>query len=119
KPHNLADQMENLDGLNLDPEGAWYAVRWDGFHFVHPKMDLKGDSLTQFFTKYPSLKWNKNFHINYEKLLELVQTPNMVYQDAETAFHRYVGCSEKIAAPYQSYVTLTKTLEQLPVIENI
>ena len=107
---NLADQMENLMGLDFSLSGAWYATRWDGFHYVHPKMQLDIDG-------FSSLSANckvKNYRVDYRQLRSLADQP---YQIAETMFHRYLGRCEVLGVPYANYVNLTKELGELKNVE--
>lgn len=99
--HNLEDQFENLNHINLNSEGASYATQWDGYHFVHPKMKLAGE-----FAEQPA----QNFRVSYARLCELSNDSSVDYAAAEIAFHRFVGRADKIAAPYKNYVDLTEKL---------
>lgn len=109
---NLADQMNYVDGLDLGPEGAWYAARWDGFHFFHPKMALIASSFSS--PEFMATGWEKNYRVDYDKLKKLADNPKeFSFEFAEIAFHRYLGRQAKIAVPYEQYVTLTTSLGQL------
>ncbi|MCX7121035.1 MAG: hypothetical protein NTZ67_04585 [Gammaproteobacteria bacterium] len=87
--------------LNLGPEGAWYAARWDNYHYFHPEMKLNADD------------GRINFQVSYDNLRELVRSDENSFSDIKTAFYRYIGQSDCIAMPYQKYIDLTKTLNKL------
>lgn len=93
--------------LDLTSEGAWYAARWDRFHFVHPRMHLSGDAIY-----IPGVSAGRSYRVEYSDLHVLAKTPAAVpLENGITAFHRFVGCSGVIATPYDGYIQLMHQLE--------
>lgn len=93
--------------IDLTTDGAWYATRWDNFHFVHPKMELTGDAI-----QLSGISAKRSYRIEYSDLEKLALAPeNGSLENGVIAFHRFVGCRAAIAVAYENYITLTNQLE--------
>lgn len=107
-PSKLNDQMENLKGLDFGTEGAWYAAKWHNYHYFHEKMKL-----SQFDHSHQDIQYD----VSINHLINIDSKTS--YSDAEVLFHRYLGCCDQIATPYQKYVSMTEALNSLQVDEQI
>jgi preprotein translocase subunit SecA len=143
---NLIDQMGNLNDLSFAADGAWYAARYEGFHYFHPKMQLQQKTINydldddeKKLKQLKQLDRNRSYKVTYEMLRnpsavqkaendeakQIAASPGLRarlgiepdYAMAETLFHRYVGRCEKIAVPYDKYVKLTGSLNDLKAIK--
>jgi len=99
--NQIEKKVHEIQTIDLSSEGAWYAARWDNYHYFHPKMHLEAQSVDA----------EKNFKVTFQDLLEVARDAD--YLEMEISFHRFVGQSDHIAAPYQKYVDLTNDLNRL------
>lgn len=116
KPAHLQDQLDHLSGLDFGMEGAWYAARFNGFHFFHESMSLK-PVVNEFGETEPQ----QDFKVDYAGLVaaceEAAQDSDFEkgFAAAKVAFYRYVGQSKNIALPYEYYLArMTQLAEWTP-----
>ncbi len=116
---HLEDQLGNLNGLSFDQEGAWYAARWNNFHYFHPAMNLRADLLKPQFEKEFLGRAELSYQVNYSHLKSLAlsnqakeacKADRMDLAYAASLFHRHLGGVSRLRNPYQEYVDLINTL---------
>lgn len=113
KPRNLKDQMENLNGLSFEQDGAWYAARWDGYHYFHAAMKLNPRALNLEFEEKILGRTSPSYKVTYEELKKVALSKAVEdFSYPEILFHRYVGGAEYIHKKYDSYLGLIQEIHK-------
>lgn len=133
---NLHDQMQHLADLDLTQDGAWYAARWERFHFFHAAMHLSPQDINPEFEDQILGRQTLTYRVDYEQLRQMALTKktNLTITTTTkkttktenvpidvtyptTLFHRFVGCSDKISDNYNLYIQLTEKIAaaQIPL----
>lgn len=104
------EQLYNLEGVSLDHEAAYYAVRNDGYNFVCSEMELTVDKIKEIPNQKPSYKITK------EELCGAVARTETV-EKFKTLFFRYLGL-QRFTYPFAVYRKIFNQLINAPFFKN-
>lgn len=103
------EQLYNLEGVSLDHEAAYYAVRNDGYNFVCSEMELTVDKITEVPNKKPTYKITK------EDLCRVAAARSVT--EFKTLFFRFLGL-QKYTYPFSIYRKIFDHIVYYPTPES-
>ena len=122
--NTLDTQLKNLYGLDLGPEGAYYASRNEGFYFVAPEMALSpmfskskatiklGGGVSDAKLMIPEEE--RIYKVTYEQLKSLAEKAKIKtdFNPVKSGFYRFLG-TQRNQASYDSYKMAVEKITDL------
>lgn len=110
----LEEQLDNMLGLSLGPEGAWYAIRNFGYYFI--TLDMR---IGQGFSHWGAYTTNLDFfyEVDYQGLKKFALAQSHI-EVMRIYFYRYLGRQAYIAPLNHYQLVLKKFIAHVKALEK-